>query len=302
MGDIIRPFLKWAGGKSRLARHLASLYHDRIERYVEPFLGSGALFLYLAQSRPRFPAMLSDSNAELVQLYKCIRDSPVELIEVLEEHQRRYYGKPEEYYYRVRDEHKHQSIVEKAARMIFLNKTCYNGLYRVNKSGEFNVPHGTYVRPLICNRHAIIGGSAILNRSGISIRCADYGTATACCRPGDLVYFDPPYLPLTRTANFTDYTSKKFGYNEHVALAREFRRLANLGCTVLLSNSNSPAVKELYEGFTIRTLDISRSINCKANKRIGQSELVISSMPMPIIRKLRPPERRALPISVPQMS
>lgn len=292
MGDITWPFLKWAGGKRRLARHLAALCPDRIERYVEPFLGSGALFLYLSQTRPAFPALLSDSNAELVNVYRCVRDSVGELARALEEHERRYYKNPERHYYHVRDECKPQDRVERAARMIFLNKTCYNGLYRVNRSGRFNVPHGTYVRPAICNKQALMSASDILNRDGVSIRRADYSSAISACRQGDLVYLDPPYLPLSKTASFTDYTSESFGYNDHVVLANEFQRLSDLGCTVVLSNSNSVKIKRLYEGFAIQTVGINRSINCNATRRTGQSELVVTNMP--IIRRALPSGRRAL--------
>jgi len=300
MGGIIWPFLKWAGGKRRLARHLAALCPERIERYVEPFLGSGALFLYLAQTRQGFPALLSDSNAELVNVYRCVRDSVEELAQALEEHERKYYRNPEKHYYHVRDEFRSQDRIERAARMMFLNKTCYNGLYRVNRAGRFNVPHGTYVRPAICNKDALLSASEILNRTGVSIRRADYGTAVSTCRPGDLVYLDPPYLPLTKTANFTDYTSESFGYDDHVALAKEFQRLSDLGCAVVLSNSNSVRIKRLYEGFAIQTVGVSRSINCNANRRTGQSELVVTNAP--VIRRPLQCGCRVLPASVPRTS
>ena len=298
MGGIIWPFLKWAGGKRRLARHLAALCPDRIERYVEPFLGSGALFLYLAQTRPGFSALLSDSNAELVNVYRCVRDSVSELAGALEAHERRYYKNPERHYYHVRDDCKPQDRVERAARMIFLNKTCYNGLYRVNRAGRFNVPHGTYVRPAICNKDALLSASEILNRAGVSIRRADYCSAISACKPGDLVYLDPPYLPLTKTASFTDYTSESFGYDDHVALAKEFQRLSNLGCTVVLSNSNSARTRRLYEGFAMQTVGINRSINCNASRRTGQSELVVTNAP--VIRRPLLPERPVLPASAPR--
>ncbi|HEX6068145.1 MAG TPA: Dam family site-specific DNA-(adenine-N6)-methyltransferase [Nitrososphaera sp.] len=300
MGGIIWPFLKWAGGKRRLARRLAALCPDRIERYVEPFLGSGALFLYLAQTRPGFSALLSDSNAELVNVYRCVRDSVDELANVLEEHERRYYKSPERHYYHVRDECRPQDRVERAARMIFLNKTCYNGLYRVNRAGRFNVPHGTYVRPAICNKDALLSASEILNRSDVSIRRADYASAISSCRSGDMVYLDPPYLPLTKTASFTDYTSESFGYDDHVALAREFQRLSDLGCTVVLSNSNSVRIRRLYGGFAIQTVGVSRSINCNANRRTGQSELVVTNAP--VIHRLPPCDCQVLPTSAPRTS
>ncbi|NWG37258.1 Dam family site-specific DNA-(adenine-N6)-methyltransferase [Nitrososphaera sp.] len=300
MGGITWPFLKWACGKRRLARHLAALCPDRFERYIEPFLGSGALFLYLAQTRQPFPALLSDSNAELVNVYRCVRDSVNELAQALEEHERRYYRNPEGHYYRVRDDCRPQDRIERAARMIFLNKTCYNGLYRVNRAGRFNVPHGTYVRPAICNKEALMSASEILNRDGVSIRRADYSSAISACRPGDLVYLDPPYLPITKTASFTDYTSESFGYDDHVALAKEFQRLSDLGCTVVLSNSNSVRIRRLYEGFAIQTVGVSRSINCNASRRTGQSELVVTNAQ--VIRRQLLSGRQALPASAPRTS
>lgn len=294
------PFLKWAGGKRRLAHRLAGLCPERIERYVEPFLGSGALFLYLAQTRPGFSALLSDSNEELVNVYRRVRDSVDEVIQVLSEHERRYYRSPDRHYYRVRDDFGTQDRVERAARTIFLNKTCYNGLYRVNRTGRFNVPHGTYVRPAICNKDALYAASEILSRDGVSIKHADYSSAISACRAGDLVYLDPPYLPLTKTASFTDYTSESFGYEDHVALAGEFRRLAGIGCSVILSNSDSARIRELYEGFDVQTVEASRSINCDASKRTGQTELVVTSTP--VIRRRLPRARRALQASAPRTS
>jgi DNA adenine methylase len=297
---LVGPFLKWAGGKRRLAQHLAALCPSGTERYVEPFLGSGALFLYLAQTRQGFQALLSDSNEELVNVYRCVRDDVGDLVSALREHERRYYRNPEKHYYRVRDGLNTHDKVGRAARMIFLNKTCYNGLYRVNRSGRFNVPHGTYVRPAICSKEALLAASKILNRDGISIKKSDYASATAACRVGDFVYFDPPYLPLTKTASFTDYTSESFGYEQHVALAREFRRLAGMGCTVVLSNSDSDRIRELYEGFDVQTVETSRSINCCTSRRTGHTELVVTSTQ--VIRRRLPRARRVLRASVPRMS
>lgn len=294
------PFLKWAGGKRRLAQYIASLCPKRMERYVEPFLGSGAVFLYLAQTKQDFPALLSDSNEELVNVYKCVKDNVDELVQALREHERKYYRNPERHYYRTRDDCNIHDKVESAARMIFLNKTCYNGLYRVNRLGRFNVPHGTYVRPSICNKDTLLAASKILNRDGVSIKRTSYANTTAGCTAGDFVYLDPPYLPLTRTANFTDYTRESFGYEDHVSLAREFQRLASIGCTVALSNSDSAKIRDLYEGFDVQVVETNRSINCNASRRAGQTELVVTSTP--VIRRRIPRVRRALQASVPRTS
>jgi DNA adenine methylase len=274
---MARPFLKWAGGKRRLVRHLASFCPEKFGCYFEPFLGSGALFFHLAQTRPRFSALLSDSNAELINVYRCVRDCAGELVHLLQEHQDMYYARLEKYYYRVRDDCRPSGNVERAARTIFLNKTCYNGLFRVNRAGRFNVPHGTYVRPAICSRDVLFAASDILRRDGVEIVCSRYQDATARCGDGDFVYLDPPYLPLTKTASFTDYTSDSFAYGDHIALAQEFRRLDAAGCAVVLSNSNSSKIRELYSGFSIRAVGIDRPINCNAENRAGHRELIIAN-------------------------
>ncbi len=256
---------------------LARFCPERLDRYFEPFLGSGALFFHLAQSRPRFEAVLSDSNHELINVYLQVRDRTGELVQVLEEHQRNYYAGREKYYYSVRDLEPARSRVEQAARMIFLNRTCYNGLFRVNRAGRFNVPHGTYERPTICNREALFSAAAVLARDGVSIAHASYTQSTRLCARGDVVYFDPPYLPVTKTANFVDYTRESFGWEDHVELASEFVRLHDLGCTVILSNSDTRRIRDLYCNFAIRTARVERLINCNASRRTGQRELMIIS-------------------------
>lgn len=290
------PFLKWAGSKRRLVHILARLCPDRLDRYFEPFLGSGALFFHLAQSRPRFEALLADSNSELINVYLQVRDCTSELVEVLQEHQRRYYEGRQKYYYLIRDLEFAGNKVEQAARTIFLNRTCYNGLFRVNRSGRFNVPHGTYDRPTICNREALFSAGNVLSREGIRIEHAIYSSATKSCSRGDVVYFDPPYLPITKTANFVDYTRESFGWQDHVNLHGEFVRLHDLGCVVILSNSDSRKIRNLYSRFAIKTTRVQRLINCNASGRIGQSELVISSSVVHTKRKRRN-VRLAIPIT-----
>lgn len=278
--ESVGPFLKWAGGKRRLVHALARFFPERLDRYFEPFLGSGALFFHLAQSRPRFEAVLSDSNHELINVYLQVRDRAGELVQVLEEHQQKYYAGREKYYYSVRDGAPAGggSKVEQAARMIFLNRTCYNGLFRVNRAGRFNVPHGTYARPTICNRDALFSAAGVLGREGVGIVHAKYAQATRQCAKGDVVYFDPPYLPATKTANFVDYTRESFGWQDHVELAGEFTRLHDLGCTLVLSNSDTRGVRDLYGDFAIKTARVERLINCNASRRTGQRELMISNV------------------------
>jgi DNA adenine methylase len=273
----VSSFLKWAGSKRRIVNLLARFCPERIDRYFEPFLGSAALFLLLAQTRPRFKAILSDSNEELINVYTSIRDNVRDLTEVLLVHQANYYKNPEEYFYYIRNDYDALTSTERAARLILLNKTCYNGLYRVNKSGLFNVPHGTYVRPTICQVERLKAISEILNATDAEIFCDYYQNVTERCEPSDFVYFDPPYFPITKTASFKDYTAEDFNYTAHIALAREFERLSKIGCSVLLSNSNSPLIAGLYTNFHTFTVTIPRLINCNAQKRANHQELLISN-------------------------
>ena len=273
----VRSILKWAGGKRRIAHFLSKFCPDVIDRYLEPFLGSGALFIYLSQTRPRFKAVLSDSNADLINVYKCVRDEVSDLIAILDVHQSEYYRSPDKYYYYIRDNYSPTKNVENAARLIFLNKTCYNGLYRVNRSGLFNVPHGTYLRPTICKSSRLRLFSEILQRSDAEIICDDYRNVIQRCQYLDVVYLDPPYFPLSKTAYFKDYTKEEFGHYEQITLSEEFKRLSNIGCTVLLSNSSSPFIFDLYKDYNIMTVSTTRCINCDASNRLRHQELLISN-------------------------
>ena len=281
-------FLKWAGGKKRLVVLLDKLTPNYVDRYFEPFLGGGAFFFYLIQTRKPFKAFLSDSNPQLINTYRVVRDNVKELIEILENHQKKYYKSGEKYYYSVRDNtdanqlniqisNNTHSAAEVAGRFIFLNKTCYNGLYRVNKIGNFNVPHGRYFNPKICNKERLMECSNLLNRSEVDIRCDIYKNTTTKCQEDDFVYLDPPYFPVSRTANFTDYTKENFGVQEHAELANEFDRLNDIGAKVLLSNSNSDYVKSLYEKYRILKVKSQRNINCDAKRRSDHHDLIITN-------------------------
>ena len=269
--------LKWAGGKRRIAHFLSKFCPQVIDRYFEPFLGGGSLFLYLTQTKPRFKAILSDSNSDLINVYKCVRDDVRNLIDILQIHQSNYYKEPEEYYYYIRDIYHSTNDLENAARLLFLNKTCYNGLHRVNKSGSFNVPHGTYTNPIICNSKKLEAFSEILQRADAEIICEYYHNITLRCQHGDFVYLDPPYFPLSKTCYFKDYTKDDFGCSQQIMLAKEFGRLSNIGCTVLLSNSNSTLITNLYKGFNIMTISTTRQINCNASHRQRHQELLITN-------------------------
>jgi DNA adenine methylase len=260
---IQSSFLKWAGGKKRLVLLLDKLSPKKIDVYYEPFLGSGAFFFYLSQTKKyKFQAVLSDSNFELINSYLQLRDNVNELIDILYEHQTNYYKNKEKYYYFIRDEYCVKDNIESAARFIFLNKSCYNGLYRVNSSGSFNVPHGRYVNPKICNKEKLVNCSDLLRRSDAKILCETYKNITIRCENNDFIYFDPPYFPISKTSNFTDYTKESFGMYEHNELAKEFERLNNIGANVILSNSNSEYIKSLYEEYDIIKIKSLRNINC----------------------------------------
>ena len=271
------PFLKWAGGKRRLVTSLDKLTPTSVDRYFEPFLGSGAFFFHLVQSRKQFKAYLSDSNPHLINTYREVRDNVNELIEILMDHQKGYLKNGEKYYYSVRDDQSNKTNTETAAKFIFLNKTCYNGLYRVNKLGNFNVPHGRYFNPKICNKEKLIECSSLLNNTEVKIVCDIYKNTTLKCKDNDFVYLDPPYFPVSRTSNFTDYTKESFGTQQHQELANEFDRLDSIGSKVLLSNSNSEYVKSLYKNYFILKVKSTRSINCNADRRSAHHDLIISN-------------------------
>jgi len=265
--QVPRPFVKWAGGKSQILGHLLGCVPPRFGRYYEPFVGGGALFFALLPE----DAVISDSNEELINAYLVIRDHVEELIESLKKHRNE-----EDYYYAVREQDPDKlSPVERASRFIYLNKTCYNGLWRVNSRGKFNVPFGRYKNPRICDEENLRAVSRALQ--GVSILCCDFEEAVANAGPGDFVYFDPPYYPLSETARFTQYTREDFGPEEHARLARVFKELDKRGCFVLLSNSDTEFVRSLYAGYNIRPVQANRCINCKGDRRKGVTELLISN-------------------------
>jgi DNA adenine methylase len=267
------PFIKWAGGKTQLLHRLDALV-PKFTRYFEPFLGGGALFFHLASSRPRFSAHLSDANRDLVNAYNVVKSDVEGLIELLVKHERNHRKGPAEYYYRLRSAQPDGSL-EAAARFIALNKTCYNGLYRVNRSGTFNVPIGRYKNPTICDKNQLRSASAALKHSDARIVASDYRQALKKAREGDFVYLDPPFNPLSRTANFVDYTRSGFGKDDQFELAQIFRELDRKGCKVLLSNSDTKLTRELYSGFEQRRMRVLRAISCKGSARTGYRELSV---------------------------
>ncbi len=263
-----RPFLKWAGGKGKLIQQYIPYLPKKFKTYYEPFLGGAAVFFYLNPPS----AALTDINPELVNAYLCVRDNVEELILNLEVHQLRHCR---DYYYEVR-QCTGVTNIEKAARLIYLNKTCFNGLYRENSKGAFNVPIGKYKNPKICNPALLRSVSAALQNAQINVRPFEdiLEHASSC---DDFVYFDPPYHPLSPTSNFTAYSRYSFSQDDQIRLKYVFAELAERGVKVMLSNSDCPFIRELYSEFNINSIIAPRLINSNARKRGKISEVLVTS-------------------------
>lgn len=271
-----RPFVKWAGGKGQLLQQLEQHFPRSFSTFYEPFLGGGAVFFRLVESQPRFNAVLSDVNAGLINAYDVVKKRAQELIKKLVLHEAKYKLAPKKYYYQVRDEEPSDNV-GRAARLIFLNRTCYNGLYRVNKAGKFNVPFGRYKNPTICDHENLLTVSHVLQWSNAKLLAVDYKKATKEAGKEDFVYFDPPYQPVSATANFTGYTNSGFSFHDQVTLGEWFRELDKRGCRVLLSNSDVEKVREIYAGYGLQEVEALRAISCKADRRKGHTELIVSN-------------------------
>jgi DNA adenine methylase len=264
---VARPFLKWAGGKTALLPEILPRLPKKIGTYYEPFVGGGAVFFALAAERFE-RAVLGDANENLIETYFSIKEDLGMVIPLLKLHARKH---SEEYFYKVRA-NPGQYI---AARMIYLNKTCFNGLYRVNKKGEFNVPFGKYTNPTICDEENLRAVSAVLYK--VEFFPGDFEVTVQDAEKGDAVYFDPPYAPLSETANFTTYTAGGFGFDHQIRLRDVAKRLITRGVHVLLSNSDTPLVRDLYKkGFKIEEVQAPRRVNSKGGKRGNVGELLIS--------------------------
>lgn len=278
--SLCYPFVKWAGGKTRLLPKLYAFVPSEFNRYFEPFLGGGAMFFYLISVKnKKFTSYLSDINSELINSYEVIRDNVEKLIEILKVYEIEYKKSLSEYYYKLRaNVVATNGGVEGAARFITLNRTCYNGLYRVNRQGVFNVPWGKYNDPVICNSKNLRNVSLALHHSKATIKATDYKKILLDkAKEGDFIYLDPPYNPASSTAYFTKYTHTGFNYKDQVELAAVFRKLDDRRCKILLSNSDTHFIKELYSNFAEYTLkvDAVRAINSKGSKRAGYKELII---------------------------
>ncbi len=267
------PVLKWAGGKTQLLEQIAAHMPAEYHHYYEPFLGSAAVLFGIAPAQ----AYVNDVNEQLVNLYmqlKLAAEGVIAKVRELDET-----SCTKEFYYEIREQYNMKILsrdldAECAAMLIWLNKHCFNGLYRVNSKGLFNVPYNNRVNGKSIDENNIRAISAYLQKADITITCMDFEKACNGVKEGDFVYFDSPYVPESATASFTDYAKRGFGLEDHQRLAALFRRLDGLGAKVMLSNNDVPLVRSLYDGYHIQALDVKRMINRDANKRTGKEVLI----------------------------
>lgn len=265
----IYPIVKWVGGKRQLMFELLKNMPKSYNRYFEPFIGGGALFFELQPEN----AYISDMNEELINLYSVVRDNVYELIDDLSKHE-----VSKEYFLEIRNidrtnDYENWSDVEKASRFIYLNRTCFNGMYRVNSKGEFNVPFGHYKNPRIIDENNLLNCSELLKKT--AIKCADFSEILTKVKKDDFVYFDPPYVPLNETSNFTSYTKDGFDIDMQFKLRDVCDELDSLGVKFMLSNSDTKLVNELYENYNIKKVFASRQINANADGRGKITEVLV---------------------------
>ncbi|MBK3518594.1 DNA adenine methylase [Carboxylicivirga marina] len=268
---LIAPFLKWVGGKRQLLPAINQYMPKSYNNYYEPFVGGGAVLFNLQPQN----AIINDFNQELVNVYKVIKNHPEELIKDLKKHKNE-----SDYFYEIRGLDRKPgfnklSAIKKASRIIYLNKTCYNGLYRVNNSGEFNSPFGKYKNPNIVNDITINAVSEFLNSNKVRILNGDFEKAVETAKEGDFVYFDPPYVPVSQSANFTGYVQGGFNLAEQERLRDVCNRLNDKGVQFLLSNSSTPIIHELYAAYDIKVVKATRAINSNAAKRGAIDEVLV---------------------------
>ncbi|HHA7239606.1 TPA: DNA adenine methylase [Streptococcus pneumoniae] len=271
----LQPFTKWTGGKRQLLPVIRELMPKTYNRYFEPFVGGGALFFDLAPK----DAVINDFSAELINCYQQIKDNPQELIEILKVHQE-YNSK--EYYLDLRSADRDERIdmmseVQRAARILYMLRVNFNGLYRVNSKNQFNVPYGRYKNPKIVDEELISAISVYLNNNQLEIKVGDFEKAIVDVRTGDFVYFDPPYIPLSETSAFTSYTHEGFSFADQVRLRDAFKRLSDTGAYVMLSNSSSALVEELYKDFNIHYVEATRTNGAKSSSRGKISEIIVTN-------------------------
>ena len=274
--EQVKPILKWLGGKRQLLPEILPLIPKNCTKYIEPFLGGGAILFGL---QPKC-AIVNDLNEELMNVYLTIKDEPENLISLLKIHEMNH---SENYYYEIRSldrsiEYINLTKLQRAARIIYLNKTCYNGLFRVNSSGEFNSPYGRYKNPNIVNASTIMAISKYFNNNEIEIFNEDYSVILERVEKNHFIYLDPPYMPISASASFTRYTKNGFSYEKQKELRDVCNKLRDKGVSFIESNSDSPEIRELYKDYPIKIVKVKRYINCNAEKRGAVSEVLICNV------------------------
>lgn len=284
---MLKPFIKWVGGKNQIVKILEQIIETEFKkynRYIEPFIGGGALLWRLKPKK----FIINDKNVELINLYRIVKEYPKELIELLKIHSS---NNNKEYFYKIRKLDRNENYwnpnlnlkqkIEHAARFVYLNKTCFNGMYRVNSLGYFNVPYSNYKNPNIINEEVILNISDFLNKTTNDIYNFDFDFVLNYSKKGDLIYFDPPYIPLDETKNFTKYTKEGFDFNEQIRLRDTCIKLIKKEVNIIISNSVSEKTYEIYDlknpnsHFKYKEIEVLRSINSNGQKRKGTKELII---------------------------
>ena len=273
--NLVLPILKWVGGKRQLLPEIKKYLPESFTTYYEPFVGGGALLMELQPKK----AVVSDLNKELIDLYKVVKFNVDDLIDELSNEEK--YANTAEKYYDLRaldrkiEEYNRLSNIQKAARVIYLNKTCYNGLYRVNSAGEFNSPFGSYKNPCILNKPTLKAVSNYFNTADITFKNEDFASALKGIKKGAFVYFDPPYAPISSTSNFTGYNESGFGIEEQIRLKELCDKLTEKNVKFLLSNSDCEFIRDLYKSYEIIEVKAKRSVNSKADSRGEIGEVLI---------------------------
>ncbi len=272
----IPKFVKWAGGKGQLLEQFKPLFPKKFNRYLEPFVGSGAVFFYIIQNFEPKEIIISDINEELINAYKIIKTDVERLIVELKQHKEYHMAEGKKYYLTIRATDPNElPPLERAARFIYLNKTCFNGLYRVNSKGQFNVPMGFYKNPDIVQEEKLKVVSRLLKN--VIIKVMSFENVLDFAKKGDFIYFDPPYYPLKNKRSFTTYTKDSFMEKEQKLLAKIFKKLDERECFVMLSNSDTGFIKDLYSGYNINFVKASRMINCDGKNRGKINEIVVTN-------------------------
>lgn len=273
---LVKPILKWVGGKRQILHEIRPLIPKTYSTYIEPFIGGGAVLFDL---QPKY-AVINDLNEELMNVYEIIKNNPEELIELLKDYEA---NNSKEYYYNIRALDRSMSYmslskIQRAARTIYLNKTCYNGLFRVNSAGEFNSPYGRYKNPNIVNEPTIKAISKYFQTNEIAFFNKDYSDIIKNVEKGSFIYFDPPYMPISSSASFTGYTRNGFSYERQKELRDICDELRDKGIKFLVSNSDCLEIRDLYKGYKIKTIQAKRYVNSNSEKRGEINELLICNI------------------------